>query len=90
MAEIKHEDYKTYIKHESIERRNNFFLTSIVINALSSELANSITFLFKNGHSAYEMVKSTYISTISTNYIHTMFLPHHLKSFRGHFSMLSS
>jgi hypothetical protein len=71
-------------------KENNFFLINIVINALSSELANFINFLFKNGHSAYEMIKSAYISTISTNNIHIMFLPHHLKSFRGHSSMLSS
>ncbi len=49
MAEIKHEGHKTYNKHKS-SQKNNFFLTNIIINALSSQSANYIIFLLKAWH----------------------------------------
>jgi len=71
-------------------QKSNSFLTNIITNALSFPLVNYIIFFPKAGHSAHRMAKSTHTSTISTNNIHIGYILDHLKSSRGHSSMLSS
>ena len=71
-------------------QRFDFFLTNIIINALSSQKVNYTIFFLKAGHSAHEMVKSTHTSTIPTSNIHNRYLLHHLKPSRGYSFMLSS
>ena len=71
-------------------QRFDFFLTNIIINALSSQKVNYIFFFLKARHSAHKMVKSTHTNTISTNNIHNIYILHHLKSSRGYSFMLFS
>ena len=55
-------------------QRFDFFLTNIIINALSSQKVNYIIFFLKAGHSAHKMVKSTHTSTMSTSNIHNRYI----------------
>ena len=71
-------------------QKSNSFLTNIITNGLSFPLVNYVIFILTAGHSAHRMAKSTHTSTISTNNIHIVYILDHLKSSRGHSSMLSS
>src|SRR6266404_8729626 len=71
-------------------QKSNSFLTNIFTNALSFPLVNHIIFLLKAGHSAHRMAKFTHTSTTSIHNIHIVYFLDHLKSSRGHSSMLSS
>ena len=70
-------------------QKNNFFLTNIIINTLSSQQVNYIIFLFQVEHLAHKMAIFTHPSTVSVSDIHKKCLSHHLKPFKGHSSMLS-
>ncbi len=52
--------------------------------------STNVIFILTAGHSAHRMAKSTHTSTMSTNNIHIVYILDHLKSSRGHSSMLSS